>query len=84
MYYRRSDVRIQELDGETLVLDDHHGFIHQLNQTASFVWHQCDGTCSTAEIVQRFAREFELDEVAASRDVTNVIEKLRELKLLEE
>ncbi len=85
MYYtRKRDVRSQQVDGETLVLDDDNGYIHQLNATASFVWHQCDGKSSTAEIVRRLAREFDVEDAVAAKDVSEVIEKFRDLKLLSE
>jgi hypothetical protein len=85
MYYtRRPDVRIQCVDGETLVLDDQHGYIHQFNSTASFIWQQCDGRSTKSDIVRRFAREFDVEEVAAKRDVTAVIGQLLELQLLRE
>jgi hypothetical protein len=83
MYYtRKPDLRIQQVDGETLVLDDQNGYIHQFNSTASFVWHQCDGKSSVPEIVERFAREFDLEDLVANKDVLEVIEKFRDLKLL--
>jgi hypothetical protein len=81
-YTQRADVRIQQVDDEILVLDDQNGYIHQFNATASFIWHQCDGKRSLEEIIRRFAREFELEEFEANRDVSAVIEKFRELKLL--
>ena len=65
-----------------LVLDDQNGYIHQFNHTASFVWQQCDGKSSVPEIVQRFAREFDLEDLVANKDVSEVIEKFRDLKLL--
>ncbi len=78
-YTQRADVRIQEVDGETLVLDDENGYIHQLNDTASFVWQQCDGKSSTEEIVRRLAKEFDVDDAVAAKDVSEVIEKLRRI-----
>ena len=83
-YTQRQDVRIQQVDGETLVLDDQNGVIHQLNQTASFVWLQCDGKSSTTEIVRRLAEEFDVEDDVAARDVSDIIKKLRDLKLLSE
>lgn len=70
------------MDGEMLVLDDQNGFIHQLNQTASFVWQQCDGKSSMMEIVRRLADEFDVEDDVATRDVADIIKKLRDLKLL--
>ena len=85
MYYtQKPGVKIQQVDGETLVLDDQNGYIHQFNDSASFVWHQCDGRSSVTEIVRRFAREFDLEEFVATKDVSEVIEKFRDLKLLSE
>lgn len=81
-YTRRADVRIQHVEDEMLVLDDQNGFIHQLNHTASFVWLQCDGKSSLNDIVRRLAREFDLDEVVATKDVSEVLQKLRDLKLV--
>ena len=83
MYYiRRSDLTVQELDEETLLLDDKGECIHQLNRTASFVWHRCDGATSVQEIVRSLIGEFDVDEITASTDVANVIEKLRSHNLL--
>ena len=86
MYYytQRPDVRIQQVDGETLVLDDQNGYIHQFNDSASFVWRQCDGKTSIVEIARRFAEEFELEDFVATKDVSEVIENLCALKLLSE
>ena len=85
MYHtQRPDVRIQHVDGETLVLDDQNGFIHQLNPTASFIWSQCDGKSTTTEIVRRLAEEFDVEDVVATKDVSDTIKQLRELKLLRE
>lgn len=85
MYYtRRSDLRIQQVDEELLVLDDENGYIHQLNPTASVVWQQCDGKSSIAEIAKRLSDQFEVEESVATTDVRETIERLRELNLLEE
>ena len=81
-YTRRPDVRIQYVDGETLVLDDQNGFIHQFNRTASFIWQQCDGKSSTADVVRRLAEEFDLEEAVAAKDVSAVIGQMRELRLI--
>jgi hypothetical protein len=85
MYYqRRSDVRVEDVAGETLVLDDQAGQIHQLNRTASFVWGRCDGKTSVDEIVALVTAEFEVHEKVARNDVVDVIRRLCELKLLSE
>lgn len=79
---RRPGLRIKEVRGETLVLDDQNGQIHQLNRTASFIWHRCDGETSCAKLVGLYAHEYGVDEAVATKDVTDVIERLRDLNLL--
>jgi hypothetical protein len=81
-YKRRPDVRTRQLNGEMLVLDDSNGCIHQLNPTASFVWEHCDGNNSKAEIVRRLLEQFDADKVVADRDVSDILEKFVDLKLL--
>jgi hypothetical protein len=83
-YRRRADVRVHEVQGETLILDDQHGQIHQLNATASSIWLRCDGSTSIAQIVQHLTEQFDVDEAIARKDVAEAIERFRELKLLSE
>lgn len=81
-YARRPDVKIRHVEGETLVLDDENGQIHQLNYTASLIWDQCDGKTAIPDIVRRLAREFGLEDSVAAKDVAEVIKKLRDLNLI--
>lgn len=83
-YTQRSDVRTQEVDGEILVLDDQNGYIHQLNDTAGFVWLLCDGKTTKSDIVRRVVEAFEVDDAVADKDVTEIIDRLRDLNLLSE
>lgn len=83
-YTRRSGVRIKDVGNETLVLDDQGGAVHQLNPTASFIWRQCDGMTSSAEMVRLLAENFEVDNEVAARDVAVLLGRLRELKLVVE
>ena len=81
-YIRRTSLVIQDVDGETLLLDGEGNCIHQLNRTASFVWHLCDGKTSVEDIVRLLIREFDVDEATAAQDVASVVDKLRGLNLL--
>ncbi len=83
-FIRRPDVRIQHVDGEMLVLDDDNGFIHQFNESASFVWGQCDGKSSISEIASRLAIEYNLDVALATKDVSQAIKTFRNLNLVNE
>ena len=80
---KRVDVRVRVVNEESIVLDRRHGLIHQLNQTASFVWERCDGRYTPEEIARRLMEAFDVDFNAAVDDVRKVIEQLEERKLLE-
>jgi Coenzyme PQQ synthesis protein D (PqqD) len=80
---RRPDVLSRLIDGETVVLDRQAGWVHQLNQTASYVWERCDGQSTVTDIVHRLAHAFDVDLSVATRDVRALIRQLQELHLLE-
>lgn len=75
-------VALKEIDGETIVLDREHGQVHQLNATASYIWRQCDGRTSIAEITAATAREFGSDPVAIENDVVQAIRQMESLHLI--
>jgi hypothetical protein len=80
---KRSDLNVRVVDGETLVLDLTSGLIHQLNPTANLVWEHCDGQSSIGEIANHLLQLYEVDVETAVNDVTEAVERLRELGLME-
>jgi hypothetical protein len=80
---RRSDLNVRMVDGETIVLDRSGGFVHQLNQTASYIWDCCDGTSTIAAMSTQLAEAFDVTLETAETDVVRVIDQLRQLNLLE-
>ena len=77
-----SDVTVQHVGDESLVLDVESGQIHQLNATASWILEQCDGENSIESIAKDFAENFSLDSETALSDVTAVIEQLSQAKVI--
>ena len=55
---RRDGLVLRELPDELLVYDTETHEAHCLNETAAFVWKQCDGTASVAEIGHRLRATF--------------------------
>jgi hypothetical protein len=55
---RRERLVIQELPTEVLVYDLDRDTAHCLNQTSAFVWRQCDGETTLAEVRSRFEAQF--------------------------
>jgi hypothetical protein len=80
---RRSDLNARVVDGEMVVLDRRSERIHQLNQTACFIWDRCDGDRSLEQIADGMIEAFEVDEETATRDVVATVKQFAELGLLE-
>ena len=84
-YYpkRRSDVRVRVVDGEMVVLDRQGGLIHQLNQTASFIWDRCDGKSTVADITNQLAEAFDVDPKTSLKDIAAIVGQFQKLNLVE-
>jgi hypothetical protein len=80
---RRTNVSSRTVEGETVVLDRSNEQIHQLNQTASYIWERCDGVRTLQAIAQQLAESFAIDGETAARDVTTVVAQFHTLHLLE-
>ena len=80
---RRAGLDARSLTGETVVLDRRLRRIHQLNQTASFIWERCDGRHAVADIAAQMARDFDVNLETAQRDAASAVARLAEAGLLE-
>lgn len=80
---RRSDVSFRAVDGEIIVLDRAAKQIHQLNATASFIWHRCDGQHIIADIAEELARFFDVELDPAREAVVASVRRFSELGLLD-
>jgi len=70
--------------GRVFVMDPKSGTLHSLSDTATFIWKElCRGAEDTA-IARGLAREFEVGEDAALRDVRAFVKELRGMGLLAE
>lgn len=79
---RRTEFEERIVEGEMVVMDKESEQIHQLNQTASFIWQLCDGNHDRQQIAEELAASFEIDSVTAEADVTDTLNKLKEIGLL--
>jgi PqqD family protein of HPr-rel-A system len=80
---RRSDVSVRLIEGETVVFDRRAGLIHQLNQTATYIWERCDGTCTVPGLARQLSEDFDVDPAMAEKDVVAIIAQLQKLNLLQ-
>ena len=81
---RLKAVMAREMADGVLLLDTESDQIHQLNQTASFIWSRCDEVASAEEIGALLAKEFGIGEDVAVRDVLEMLSRLRALNLIVE
>jgi hypothetical protein len=82
LHRRLKAVLAREVEDGMLLLDTESDRIHQLNQTASFIWKTCDEAASSEEIAALLAKQFDIDEAVAARDVIEMLSKLRSLNLI--
>lgn len=80
---RLQGIITQDVDGETLILNNQGAEIHQLNEVASFVWGHCDGSCSVESICQLLLKNYNVSEDQAVKDVVAVIEQFKAKGLLQ-
>ena len=81
---RRKAIITRDVDDGMLLLDASANLIHQLNETARFVWHYCDGRTSDKEIAVTLVRNYGIDEKIAMMDVIETLGKLKALNLIVE
>jgi hypothetical protein len=79
---RRSDLLVQKIDGEFVILDRTANKVHQLNAAASHIWDLCDGVHSVGEIAQVLAEEFDIGIDVAQRDVVKTVTEFFTLGLM--
>jgi hypothetical protein len=79
----RSDLAIEYIDDDLIVLDKKLGQIHQLNSTASIVWKGIAAGNSWRTIATALVERFDVSTDAAIEDVRKLVAEFRTLKLLE-
>ena len=83
-------IPVKRLDGlilrkvrrDLLLLDTESHQIHQLNETASFIWDNWEQVPDPVEIARLLAQKFDVEEQVVLNDVSAMVGRLRELKLL--
>lgn len=80
---RRSGVRARAVDGEVLILDRQRQLVHQVNQTARFIWERCDGHHTLVHIADELAEAFDVEPVTAEHDVAATVRQLEAVGLVE-
>ena len=77
---RTSEIVVLEVENETLVYDLRVSEAHCLNETAAFVWKNCDGSNTVAEIANLIAGRYNMP--VDGDFVWLALDQLQERKLL--
>jgi len=73
---------LRKVQQDLLLLDTEFNQIHQLNETASFIWDNWEQVPNPVEIARLLAQKFDVEEQVVLNDVSAMVGRLRELKLL--
>ena len=79
---KSEDIVWRRIGDEIVVIKDDGLSIHVLNKTAAFVWEILNGDCEPGEIATGLCERFDVSFEEASTDITDIIQKLKQLGLL--
>ena len=79
---RRDGLILRKVQHDLLLLDTEFNQIHQLNETASFIWENWEQVPDPVEIARLLARKFDVEEQVVLNDVSAIVGRLQELNLL--
>ena len=86
---RKPGFIVREIAGKTVAVavgsasKEFHGMI-TLNSTGLFIWNQLERDTTEEEIVSELIKVYDVDESRAKNDVHNVLEVLKNAKILTE
>lgn len=73
---------MHELDGEALIFDPVSADTHRLNETALFVWQQCDGRHDAEQIARRLIQAYDVSIDRALESVERVFDEFESCHLM--
>jgi hypothetical protein len=79
---RRDGLILRKVQQDLLLLDTKFNQIHQLNETASFIWENWEQVPDPVEIARLLAQKFDVEEQVVLNDVSAIVGRLQELNLL--
>lgn len=72
----------REVDGAVVIISPEDSVLHELNETASFIWKLATGERSAEEIARHLSQEFDVDRQTALADTCELMDHLRQKNLL--
>ena len=72
----------REIQGAVVIISPEESVVHELNETASFIWMQLNSAGSPAEIAALLAAEYDVAAEVARADTEEMIAHLEAKRLL--
>jgi hypothetical protein len=73
----------REIEDSVVIISPEDSVVHELNDTASFIWKQFNGNHTLREIAARLVEEYEIDTATALADIERLATALGEKGLLQ-
>lgn len=81
-YNINKELIVQSLDKETVIFDGTKSILFTLNETASYIFRKLKAKVPTDRIAVLLAKNFEVTEKQAKKDIRELIVKLAKKKIL--
>ena len=81
---KRGDVLALDMGDGVILYNHDSSLVHHLNQSASLVWHLCDGDADGSQLAGEIAEEYGLDRAEVGAHVEDMIQELDALGLIED
>lgn len=82
-YRRDGQLPFQEIQGQAVIVVPARRELHELDETATFLWSTLARDRSVAELVEALCGEFEVDAAVAEKDVREFLALLQEKGLVQ-
>lgn len=73
----------REIEDSVVIISPEDSLVHELNDTATFIWKQFNGKHTLEEIAARLVEEYEIDTATALADIERLATALGEKGLLQ-
>jgi len=78
----RINYPFQRIEGDTIIVDPKDRLMHQLNDVGARVWELLTKKQTVSGIISAVADEYEVDSATVREDITQLLDKMLELKLI--
>ena len=73
----------REIDGQIVIISPEDSMVHELNETASFIWKKADSGQGADEIAKNIGIEYSVDASEAQEDMERFLSCLADKALLQ-